>query len=65
MTLAITLMLPDKSADRLTALAAEMGVEPMQVIATSLQLLEVAVFKTNGEVVAMLDGIATPVLTQT
>lgn len=61
MSLAISLLLPDESADRLGLLIAETQQTDLDIISNALRLYEAAVFKKDGEVVCLQDGKIVPI----
>lgn len=61
MSLALALLLPDESADRLVALSQASGQDNLEIISNALRLYEAAVFKKDGELVCLKDGEIIPI----
>lgn len=61
MSLALALLLPDESADRLVALSQASGQDNLEVISNALRLYEAAVTKKDGKLVCLKDGEIIPI----
>lgn len=61
MSLALALLLPDESADRLVDLSQTTGMDNIEIISNALRLYEAAVFKKDGELVRLKDGEIIPI----
>ena len=61
MPIALSLLLPDESADRLVLLSQKTELTNLEIISNALRLYEAAVFQKGGELVCMKDGVAVPI----
>lgn len=61
MSLALSLLLPDESADRLVVLSQHTDLTNIEIISNALRLYEAAVFKKGGELVCLKDGEIVPI----